>query len=432
MKKILMVVCVLGLMMGCGARKEDANITTIRVGLWGTPEETKIIKNILAEWQKSHPNIKVRLDHTNYGGYVSKTLTQVAGGAAPDIICTEVDMFVNYVNKGVLYPLNEFTDNDTTFALGDFFPEIVDRFTVDGQLYVIPRDTAPFACVYYNKDMFDAAGIAYPTDDWDWNDMLEKAQQLTLVGDDGRTDQFGFYAWAWQNFVYSNGGQLVDDVKNPKRTLLGQQPALEALQFYVDLIHKHGVMPAPTAMSNLGMGVQSMFAGGKLAMFSSGIWETPSLRNKSKAAAARGESFNWDVAMFPKGPTGIRGFGTGGSGYGILKTSRNKEIAWEVVKALCNDRGQELLAESGLAQPANRRIASGESWALSDAAPVNKKMLNDAVQHVTYNPFHNRWSEWQQLHIIPKLELAFNGKLSVKDAVIEFLPAVNKGLQGDE
>jgi ABC-type glycerol-3-phosphate transport system substrate-binding protein len=429
MKKILSVLCVLILMMGCGTRKEDENMITIRVGLWGTPEESKIIASILKEWQKDHPNIKVRLDHTNYGGYVSKTLTQVAGGAAPDIICTEVDMFVNYVKKGVLEPLDRFIKLDKSFHLDDFFPEVLDRFTVDDKLYVIPRDTAPFACVYYNKDLFDVAGIAYPTDEWTWDEMLDKAKKMTILGNNRRYEQYGFYAWAWQNFIYSNGGQLVDDVKNPTQCLMGMQRSLEGLQFYRDLIHEHHVMPAPTAMTNIGMGVQSMFVAGKLAMFSSGIWETPTLRNKTKLMASKGQKFRWDVAMFPKGRHGDYGFGTGGSGYGILKTSRHKKEAWEVVKALCNESGQTMLGKSGLAQPANQRIAKGEAWAENKDLPVNKKMLNKAVKYVTYNPFHERWAEIQQLYIIPKLELVFNGKMSVKDAVMEFLPVVNKTLK---
>lgn len=432
MKVLCSALCALLMLVGCGTRKHDENVTTIRVGLWGTPEEVSIIENILSEWQKEHPNIKVRIDHTNYGGYMSKILTQVAGGAAPDIICTEVDMFVNYVKKGVFEPLNSYANTDPNFHLDDFFPEVVDRFTVDQKLYVIPRDTAPFACVYYNKDLFDQAGLPYPSDDWTWQDMLDMAQKLTKTGDDGRIDQYGFYAWAWQNFIYSNGGQLVDNVNHPQRLMMGQKRALEGLQFYVDLIHKHKVMPAPTALSNLGMGIQSMFAAGKLAMFASGIWETPSLRNKTKAMQAKGESFRWDVVMFPQSRPGVRGFGTGGSGYGILKSSRHKKEAWEVVKALCNDRGQELLGRSGLAQPANRRIAQGDAWATNDELPLNKGMLNEAVSYVTYNPFHSRWAEIQQQYIIPKLELAFNGKSSVQDAIVAFVPAVNKVLEEPE
>ncbi len=429
MKKILSLVCVLLMMVGCGTRKHDENVTPIRVGLWGTPEEVKIVENILEEWQEDHLNIKVRIEHSNYGGYMSKVLTQVAGGAAPDIICTEVDMFVNYVKKGVFEPLNTYAQGDPDFNLDDFFPEGVDRFTVNDNLYVIPRDTAPFACVYYNKDLFDEAGLPYPTDDWTWDDMLEMAKKLTQVGPDGRIEQYGFYAWAWQNFIFSNGGQIVDDVKNPKRLMLGKQSALEGLQFYVDLIHKHKVMPAPTAVTNLGMGIQSMFAAGKLAMFASGIWETPSLRNKTAAMQGKGKNFRWDVVMFPQSKPGVRGFGTGGSGYGILKASRHKKEAWEVVKALCNDRGQILLGTSGLAQPANRRIAQSDAWATNKKLPLNKGMLNEAVSYVTYNPFHSRWAEIQQQYIIPKLERAFNGKQTVKDAVISFLSVVNKILE---
>ena len=107
--------------------------------------------------------------------------------------------------------------------------------------------------------------------------MLEKAQAITKVDENGRTVQYGFYGWAWQNFVYGHGGALVDSVKNPTRTMLDDPNSIAGLQFYSDLINKYKVMPTPVALANLGMGVDIMFASGRLGMFLSGVWETPSL-----------------------------------------------------------------------------------------------------------------------------------------------------------
>lgn len=415
---------------GC-AKKEPAEVhaagaakpVEIKVAFWGAPDEVNIITDGIAKWQAAHPEIIVKLEHTPYRGYVDKLLTRIAGRAAPDVICTEVDLFVTFQSKNVLLDITPYVKNDPSLDIKDFYPEIIDRFTIDGRLYAIPRDTAPFACVYYNKKLFDEAGLAYPTDDWDVNDMLKKARALTRVDPDGRVIQYGFYAWAWQNFVYAFGGSLVDDVKKPARCTLDLKESIEGLQFYSDLINKYKVHPSSIAMTNLAMGVQGMFMTGRLAMFSSGIWETPGLRKI--------QSFDWDVVMFPKGPGGIRGFGTGGSGYCILKSTGHPKEAYEVIKALTGKDAQTLLADTGLAQPAMIAIAESQRWLGGDLPPKNRKMLNAAMKHVVYSPFSPAWRQAQEIYINPELDLVFNGKKTAREAIKAFISKVNGLLVGE-
>ncbi len=409
---------------GCSRRElSRGDRMPIKVACWGTPEELKIITHAIRSWERSHPSIEVKIEHTNYNDYVSKILTRIAGGTPPDVIFTEVDNFVNFYEKGALLSLTEILRKDPTFMIGNYFPEVIRRFTHGGNLYCIPRDTAPFACVFYNKDLFDEAGVVYPPDNWDWNELLVKAKALTKIKN-GMVQQYGFYAWAWQNFVYSNGGSIVDDVDNPKRCTLADPKAVGGLQFYADLVLKHRVSPSQTAIQNLGMQITQMFMGGKLAMFASGIWETPTLRLI--------KNFRWDVAMFPCGPEGKRGYGTGGSGYCILKTTKYPAQAWEVVKALSGDYGQIRFAEAGLTQPANRLIAEGPFWAGSDLPPKNKKMLNEAVKYVTYNPFHRAWRRITDLLINPELDMVFNGSQSAQQAMKKIVPKIDQLLQSPE
>lgn len=398
------------LLFGCG---NNASIdgakkpVEIKVTFWGAPDEVNIVTKIINEWQKTHPEIIVRLEHTPYRGYVDKLLTRIAGRSAPDIICTEVDLFVTFQSRDVLLNLTPYVNKDSDLNIREFYPEIINRFSSKGKLYAIPRDTAPFACVYYNKRLFDEAGIPYPTDDWDVNDMLDKAKKLTKVNENGKTVRYGFYAWAWQNFIYAFDGQLVNNVKNPKKCAMNSKNAIEGLQFYTDLINKYKVHPTATAMANLAMGVQGMFMTERLAMFSSGIWETPGLRKIT--------NFEWDVAMFPKGPGGKRGFGTGGSGYSVLKSTQHPKEAYEVLKALTGRHAQSMLAETGLTQPAIMDIA--KVWANDGKAPKNKKMLLDAMKYVVYDPFSPVWREARDLYINSALDKIFNVKEEVKPAL---------------
>jgi len=401
---------------------EKDGVTTVKVAFWGSPDEIQIITDSVEEWQKVHPDIKIRFEHTPYSGYLNKILTRIAGGAAPDIIATEVDYFVSFAKYGVLEPLDEYYENDPSFSVKDFFPQVISRFTVNKSLYAIPRDTAPFACVYYNKDIFDKAGIAYPKDNWTWSEFLDTAQKLTKFDEKGRPSQYGFYGWAWKNFVYGNGGALVDNIENPTKTLIDSPQAVEGLQFYVDLVNKHRVMPTPIALANAGMGIDRMFEMGKVAMFLSGIWETPAFRNKP--------NLRWDVAMFPKNDKGVRGFGTGGTGYAILKSSKHKKEAWEIVKALTGPIGQTELAKRGLAQPARISIAEGPAFALDkESPPANKGMLNKAVRYTVYDPFTPRWREIEAKFLQPALDRLFNGQESVRTVVDRIAPEINKLLK---
>jgi ABC-type glycerol-3-phosphate transport system substrate-binding protein len=403
---------------GCG---RVVGKPTIKIAIWGGTDEIDMLTKIVNEWQQTHPEVIAKLEHIPGGSYTNKLLIQMAGGTAPDIMFVEVNIFVNFWAMDAFMDLKPFIAKDPDFKLDDFFPEVVDRFTIGGKLYCIPRDTAPFACVYYNKKLFDEAGVAYPTDDWNWSDLLDKAEKLTKRAEYNKITQYGFYGWTWENFVYSNGGGIVDDVANPKEFTLARKEAIEGLTFYADLINKYKVSPSPVEFGNLGMGAQQLFMSGKLAMYQSGFWESTLFKNI--------KDFDWDVAMFPEGPTGIRHFGTGGSGYCILKSTKYPELAWEIVKQLTNQKAQIALAEMGLAQPAIKSIAMGPYFAGSSAPPKNKGMLNEAVKYVTYEPFHIKWREIKELYLVPQLDLVFNGTETVENTISKVTPEANKLLK---
>ncbi len=420
---ILLTIFVLA---GCGSSSGTGSqeAEEVKVSFWGTPEEIGIITDALAPWREEHPEIKVVFEHTPYTGYISKILTRIAGGAAPDIIATEVDYFVTFATKGVLEDLTPYEAADPKgFDKNDFFPQIIDRFTYQGKLLAAPRDIAPFACVFYNKKVFDEAKVPYPTDDWNWSDMLRLARELTKKDSAGRITQYGFYTWAWQDFIYGNGGGLVDSVKDPTKTLLDDDRSVMGIQFYADLSNLYDVMPTPAAFTNFGMGEDRMFASGRIAMFLSGIWETPRFRNYN---------FDWDVAMFPKNDKGVRAFGTGGTGYAILKSSKHKKAAWEVIKALTGPEGQRQFAIRGLAQPARISVAESDAFAEDPSLPKNKKMLNKAVQYTVFSPFHPKWREIEEKYIRPKLDLILNGKKTAAEAMKELAPEINAQLQQPE
>ncbi len=376
--------------------KESVPIT---VSFWGSVEEIEIMKKTIEPWDKQRKDINIVLYHVPTGGntsyYVQRLLTNIAGGNAPDVIFMEVNIFIEFYTKEVLLNLTPFINKDKEFNIENFYPDVVKHFTRENKIYVIPRDTAPFNCIYYNKNLFDQEGIPYPQDNWTWDDFLDIAKKLTKRNQKGQIVQYGFWTWCIQNFIYSAGGGYVDNINNPTQCIFNKPQSREGLQFYHDLISVYKVSPLP---SSLEIGTSEMFETGHLAMLGSGIWETPRFRKIT--------SFDWDVVSFPRHPkkNSVK-VGTGGSGYAILKTTKHSEQAWEVIKCLAGDYGQAILGDTGLAQPANMKIAASEHFAYDGKKPKHKKMLLNSVQHVIYEPFHPHWNEIYGKYIYPEIDL---------------------------
>ncbi len=227
----------------------------------------------------------------------------------------------------------------------------------------------------------------------------------------GKTSRWG-YTEDWpmtEPWVYSSGARWVDNPQKPNQYAFNTPAFVDAIQYRVDLILKHKVMPGPSNMTSMGgMGTSDLFMNGTAAMFLSGIWKTPQFRDI--------KDFDWDIVMFPKGPTGQRGFQGGGSGYGILKTSKNKKAAWEFVKYIAGPEGEKKMAGTGLAQPALRSVAESAAF-LDGQKPLNKKMLFKAVDYSVYEPLATNWLEIRQGSIAPIFDQIWTGKLTAAQAV---------------
>ena len=188
-------------------------------------------------------------------------------------------------------------------------------------MLVLPRNIAPIVCVYYNKDLFDKAKIDYPTDDWTWEDMRRIAKKLTKRDANGIALQLGF-ADDWniaEQWIMSGGGRFVDDYFNPTRVTVAEPAAMSGVMFRWELVHKDKVMPTAADNQAFNGGSMAMFLNGKVAMFHSGVWKTPTFRKI--------ENFKWDVVRFPvrKGAENVAYY-SGGSGYTQSKDVAHKQL----------------------------------------------------------------------------------------------------------
>lgn len=393
---------------------------TLRFMYWGDTSEITIIKEMVAKFEKE-TGVKVSAERAPSGPpYMEKVLTQFAGGSAPDVLFVEVNNFKQFASKGVLEDLTPYLEKDSNMKTTDFYKEIIDRFTIGSSLYVLPRDIAPICCVYYNKKMFDESGVKYPKDNWTWDDLLRTAKKFTKKDSNGAITQYGYVDdWPiWEAFVYSNGGAMVDNTQNPTKCVMDRKAVIDAIQFRADMINKYKVIPSPSQMTAMGgMGTGDMFVSERVAMFFSGLWKTPIFRTQISG-------FDWDVAMFPKSPNGIRAFPTGGSGYAIVKTAKDKAMAWKLITYLAGAEAQKKLAATGLAQPAMKKIAESDLF-LDGKKPLHKAMLLDAVQYVKFAPLMPEWEEINVSMIAPAFDKIWNGKEKAAPVLKKMVPEIN-------
>ena len=410
-------VILLGMMgLGCGKQGSPA----IRISSWGDVKENLILTELINDFMKAHPDIKVELLRVPYNEYMTKLFSQVAGGNAPDVIFVSTDDVLNLASRGTLEPLDEYIKASPDFPLNDFFPNMIEDFTVDNHLYVIPRDSDPQYDVYYNKKAFDEAHLPYPSDEWTWDDFLKDAKALTKKDAKGNTVRWGFTddVPRIEPWIYTSGGRWVDNSLQPTQYTFNTPEFIRGLQFRADLILKHKVTPGPSNLRALGgTGTSDLFSTGAAAMFFSGLWHTPEFRDI--------KTFDWDIAMFPKGPEGKKGFSSGGSGYGVLSSSKNKKAAWEVVRYIAGPEGEKKMAASGLVVPALRSVTTAPEF-LDGKPPVNKKALMGLMPYGILLPRTLNWREVSEGTIAPTFDKIWLGELTAQEAVSQLYEKLKK------
>ncbi len=375
----------------------------LRFAFRGELPEIETITRTVKLFEQAHPGLRVRVECPPY--YRDNILAQFSQDAAPDVIFAEIHDVDAFERKGVLLDLNPRLARDQDFKLSGYDPGAIARFSAGGRCYVVPRDMAPFCCVFYNRELFAAAGLPLPRDDWQWpRDFLPAAQRLTQRDAAGKILRYGFVDdWPmWDVFVLSNGGTYVDAAGRPA---LDSPASLEAVQFRRDLALKYRVMPAPGEwVPATWAGAAELFASGRTAMFLSGYWRTPYLRESAR--------FDWDIVLFPRGPAGPRRFSSGGSGYGISSRSRHAGEAWELVKFLAGRPGQVELARAGLAQPSLTAVAASAVF-LDGLRPANKRALLGAAANVLYEPTSETWQRFLSGYLYPGLDQIWKGEAPV-------------------
>ena len=292
-----------------------------------------------------------------------KLITLAAGGQPPDGTSLDNERIQSVIYRGLLKELDPYIQSDKSLSIDDFYKARLESQQQKGKTYALPIDMGSGA-VYYNKDMFDKAGLKYPDANWTWDDLSNAAAKLS----DAKNNIYGFGVPAdpgrFPIFVFQDGGSIM--TPDFSDTELDSAKVAEAAKFYTDFrTNKTGALP-----SDVGEGWQgTVFGKGQFAMVFEGGWLIPYLHDQFP-------NTKYGVALPPKGP--------GGEGnliftvaWGMSKTTKNPDAAWKVINYLTGADAQKQVLESGFALPS--RIALKDSDYFKNN--LNSAVIFDGASH---------------------------------------------------
>jgi multiple sugar transport system substrate-binding protein len=392
-------------------------VATIEYAMWGDPAELRSQQAVVDAFHAANPKITVKVTVSDWDQYWDRLQTGIAGGAAPDVFAMDGPLFPDYRSRGVLLDLKPFIDRDK-FDLGQLAEQGVGDFTTaDGGQYGLPRDLNVIV-LYYNRTMFDAAGLPYPDDTWDWAKLVEVGKKLTLdANGDGKPEQWGLYSETtdmenyWSSLVWQSGGDII--APDGASTVLGTDAAAGGIQFLQDLIYKHRIMAEPALFAETG----DAFEQGQAAMEANGSWLVP-----THTAAG----LNFGIAPLPKGPAGPA-TSVNPTGAVVYKGSKSPDAAWEFVKYLASPVAQEMLMQLHSAVPVSKTVLAGPYPAAFDGA----KVFADSLAFAHLKPSFTGYNEFSTV-LQEELDTnVFNApNKTAKEAIDAVLPKLNAILAG--
>ena len=380
LQKIL-IGCVALLLVICASTFIDTR-TAIKFASWGSKTEVDIIKPIIEEFEKENPTIRVEFMHIPQN-YFQKIHLLFASKTPPDVLFINNLYLPIYADAGVLEPIGEWAEWDA------YDDNTIRALSWKGKLYAVPRDVSNLV-VFYNKDLFDKAGLEYPTEDWTLEEFLLVAQILTKNGVFGVS--FEEEPLFFLPYLMSEGGGIVsDDLSN---IIIENEKSKKGLEFYSNLRKKYHV--APLADESASATMAQLFLQEKIAMHITGRWLVPKYRAEAK--------FKWDIISFPKGDAGSV-VPLDASGWAVADKSKHKEEAYTFINFISNKKNKEKLTESGLIVPARRDVQTSKYF-LDGKSPQNAQIFIDIINTSKPTPVSINYREILD-NLSPKFEKMF-------------------------
>lgn len=342
-RSFVAIVIALGLVAGCG-RSDDRNESSassarpLRLQVAGDREETAVFETIARAYESRNREVRVTVDVVpEEEDHLAKLATGFASGSVADAFVVNYRAYAQFVARGAIDAAGPRLAADG-FDLTGYAEAPLKAFTQGGTLQCMPLNASSMV-VYVNRTLFERAGVSMPDGGWDWDAFRSAAKALTAgdvkgVGIDGRLVRVA-------PFVWSGGGQIVDDQRRPTTTTFDSEPGRRALAFLAALVHEDGVVP--TAAEVKAISSVQRFAEGRVAMFLSSRRDVPRFREV--------EGLDFDVASPPRAPGGSSVTILHGDGMCVSKGTGREVEAAALAAFFASQQGQQIGALSGRIVP---------------------------------------------------------------------------------
>ena len=369
---------------------------TIQLLVFGDPEELAAFRTLTTAYQAAHPGAAVQLiEASDADDLITRLSTSISGGAPPDVFLMNYRSYGQFAGKDAIEPLDERIESSRAIKVADFYRAPMDAFRWGGQQLCMPQNASSLA-LYYNRSLFQKYGVAEPRPGWTWRDLVTTATALTrdangavIRGTEAEgTRRVAVYGLGVEPqiirvapFVWSNGGQFLDDPQRPTRFTFDTPAAREVLKNFLDLRIAYGVVPTDDEVK--AEDDEARFANGRLAMLLQSRRVTPTFRTIT--------AFEWDVAPLPAyaQPVSI----LHSDAYCIPRGSDNKDGAWGFVEFAMGAEGQKIIAGTGRTVPSNIEVSRSPAFLDPAKAPRNAQAFLDAIPNLRAVPTVSTWPE---------------------------------------
>jgi multiple sugar transport system substrate-binding protein len=430
---VLLSVITLGAAIACAGPQATAAPVALRLQVSLTAEELADFRPALQRVDDAHPEFTVALEEVPQGSEVEKVTTQLAADDLPDVLRVQGLTVQQWIRRGAFLDLTS-PAASAGIDTADFYTGPLDQFRFDAKLWGIP-DTASPDVVFFNRTMFEAAGIDEPTDDWTLDDMRTAAIALTLDDEGRHPGDAGFDAdnivqWGlnggltffWQNhFIKARGGDLCanDDCTQMSFTSAANK---EAMEWWASLIRDdHAALYDPFGGSQTGV-EGDPFLSGKAAMGTNGAFAIGQLN--------AADSIDYDIIPPFVGVDGKRYTSLSTNGYVISAHSEHPNESMALLNALvARDFLETTWAAPGHAVPARKSAAPAVTD--TEREPQNDDAILTAMESGEVfrpNTAHAFDAYGATVEIFTKMN---TGELTVDEAAAQLEAAANEALEPD-
>ena len=391
---LTVIFALLALAGAAGCSKEESG--PVRFLVFGDPEELAAYRTLVDAYEKEEPGADVQLvEASDRSDLIARLSTSIAGGSPPDLFLMNYRFYGQFAAKDAIEPIEARLEETDAFRADDFYPQALEAFRWGGEQLCLPQNISSLV-VYFNRDLFRRFRVPEPRSGWTWTEFVAKAGLLTRdaqgrVALGGDPDTGGVRPVSYglgveptliriAPFVWSNGGELVDNERRPTRLTLDTPEARQALQAFLDL-RAQGVVPTDEEVE--AEDDESRFANGRLGMLLSSRRSTPTFRTITE--------FEWDVAPLPRH---LRLAGILHSdAYCMTAASSRKDDAWRFVEFALGSEGQRIVARTGRTVPSLISISRSEAFLDPSQPPRNARVFLDAIPTIRRLPSVSTWPE---------------------------------------